>query len=349
MSKILFDENPLVIDTTLAKVIGLNEAIIVQQIHYWLEINKKKALNFIDGKYWTYNSIKKWHEEHFSFWVEKTVKRTFSSLVEKGLLITANYNKSKFDKSLWYSIDYEKLSEIVKNFNENKEDSRLGQNVPIGEDKKSQSKGTKSPNGEGQIDQMEEDNLTQPIPETYTETSTEISTETSSSSSSEGGNDDDGIPRESDFNNSDFQEIINCFNNNIHPVTPMEAQKLSSWHEDVEKEVIIYSIESAVMYNARNMGYISKVFNNLINAGVKTKEGLEAYIRDFEDKKNRKNIGQGKEVQKPNDEYAPDIKKLIESQREKSKELVEKYKDWTPPNYDEVNNNEQGIFDRSID
>lgn len=116
MSKMLFSESPLVIDTVLAKAIGLNEAIVLQQVHYWLEINKKKALNFIDGRYWTYNSIKNWHEEHFSFWTDKTVKRAFTSLVEKGLLITGNYNKQKMDRTLWYSINRDFYRDFNRDF-----------------------------------------------------------------------------------------------------------------------------------------------------------------------------------------------------------------------------------------
>ena len=41
MSKILFDEQPIVVSRELAKLIGLNEAIVLQQVHYWLEINRK--------------------------------------------------------------------------------------------------------------------------------------------------------------------------------------------------------------------------------------------------------------------------------------------------------------------
>lgn len=40
MSK-LFDIHPLVVDKDIATALGLNEAIILQQVHYWLEINKK--------------------------------------------------------------------------------------------------------------------------------------------------------------------------------------------------------------------------------------------------------------------------------------------------------------------
>lgn len=101
----LFDEHPLVIDVKLAKVIGLNEAIVLQQVNYWLHGRHAKK---IDGRLWTYNSMKKWHEQ-FSFWSLNTMKRAFSSLEEDGLLVVGNYNKYKFDKTKWYSIDEDKL------------------------------------------------------------------------------------------------------------------------------------------------------------------------------------------------------------------------------------------------
>lgn len=40
----------LIVNTDLALVLGdLNEAIILNQLNYWLEINKKADKNFIDG------------------------------------------------------------------------------------------------------------------------------------------------------------------------------------------------------------------------------------------------------------------------------------------------------------
>ncbi|EIQ6427006.1 conserved phage C-terminal domain-containing protein [Listeria monocytogenes] len=104
-NNLLINDYPLQVLPALAREIGLNEAIVLQQIHYWL--NKKQ--NLIDGKYWTYGSAKKWQEENFSFWSMNTVKRTFTSLKQQGLLITANYNKRKFDKTVWYSINYKRL------------------------------------------------------------------------------------------------------------------------------------------------------------------------------------------------------------------------------------------------
>lgn len=111
-SKLLFDEQPLIISRELANLIGLNESIILQQIHYWIEINRKANVNFKDGKYWTYNSIKNWHEKDFTFWSYNTVKRTFSNLEKKGFLISSNYNVKKYDQTKWYTIDYEALEAL---------------------------------------------------------------------------------------------------------------------------------------------------------------------------------------------------------------------------------------------
>ena len=48
--RLLFNEEPIIINRLAAKVLGLNEAIVVQQIHYWLNINEKAKKNFINGK-----------------------------------------------------------------------------------------------------------------------------------------------------------------------------------------------------------------------------------------------------------------------------------------------------------
>ena len=60
---ILFDKHPVVLDKHMATIIGLNEAIILQQVHYWLELNKKEGKNFHKGRYWTYNTYEEWHEQ----------------------------------------------------------------------------------------------------------------------------------------------------------------------------------------------------------------------------------------------------------------------------------------------
>ncbi|WP_157456237.1 hypothetical protein [Carnobacterium maltaromaticum] len=134
MSKLLIDDYPIQVLPKLANAIGLNEAIVLQQIHYW--INKKT--NFKDERYWVYNTLKELNDQ-FPFWSQKTIQRTISSLKNKELLITGNYNKAGFDKTVWYSIDYFKLSQY-----ENLMSTPCGQN--------DHTRGTECPNGRGQND-----------------------------------------------------------------------------------------------------------------------------------------------------------------------------------------------------
>jgi len=107
MRQLLLDEYPLIVLPQLAVEIGLNEAIVLQQIHYWLQ----RTENVRDGEKWIYNTQDAWQAQ-FPFWSLATVKRTLSSLKDKGLVITANYNDNAFNRTTWYRIDYSVLSEL---------------------------------------------------------------------------------------------------------------------------------------------------------------------------------------------------------------------------------------------
>lgn len=111
-SRYLLDEHPITFHSSLAVAIGLNEAIILQKINLWLNCKPKNA----DGRSWIYNSYKSWQEQ-LPFFSESTIKRAIKNLIEKGIIIIGNYNKLKMDRTLWYSIDYAKLDEIVDNLN----------------------------------------------------------------------------------------------------------------------------------------------------------------------------------------------------------------------------------------
>ena len=127
MSNLLLDDRPLVIQPKLAELLGdLDEAVILQQIHYWLE----KRLNIKDEYSWVYNSMVEWNKQ-FPWLAIATLKRKFKSLEDKGLLITANYNKAKFDKTKWYRIDYNALNEMKQRLYQN--DTTIVSNCTNGE------------------------------------------------------------------------------------------------------------------------------------------------------------------------------------------------------------------------
>ena len=111
LDNLLLDKRPLLVMPKLATLIGLNESIVLQQVHYWLKGKEQRQQDYIDGRYWVYNTYKQWQEQ-FPFWHLNTLQRTFSSLERKGLLLSANYNKTNFDKTKWYSIDYDALNAL---------------------------------------------------------------------------------------------------------------------------------------------------------------------------------------------------------------------------------------------
>lgn len=113
MSMFLFDEQPILANKVLAREIGLNEALVLQQINYWIEVNRKSGNNYYDGRYWTYNSIRAWQEKDFDYMSIDIVKRTFLKLEKLGYLVVGNYNRDSRDKTKWYSINDEKLLDIL--------------------------------------------------------------------------------------------------------------------------------------------------------------------------------------------------------------------------------------------
>lgn len=105
MSRLLIEEPPLVILPSLAKAVGLNESIALQQLHYWLSSSQHQ----IDGRTWVYNTIDAWRQQ-FPFWSRRTIQRILSGLEQSGLILTGQYNESRWDHTKWYTIDYDRLA-----------------------------------------------------------------------------------------------------------------------------------------------------------------------------------------------------------------------------------------------
>lgn len=126
MSSLLLNDKPLIILPSLAEKIGLNESIVLQQLHYWLN----ESNHFRDGYKWIYNTYSNWKEQ-FPFWSDKTIRRIITKLENEGLIISGNYNKLGIDKTKWYRIDYKKLEILTSPCGQN--DQMEESNCPIEE------------------------------------------------------------------------------------------------------------------------------------------------------------------------------------------------------------------------
>ncbi|RFU61092.1 conserved phage C-terminal domain-containing protein [Peribacillus glennii] len=109
MNQLVVKDTPLLVLPSLALEIGLNEAMMLQQIHYWL----CKSDNWVEGKKWVYNTYQEWNRQ-LPFWSLNTVKRTVRALEDMGYLISNRFNYSKMDQTKWYTINYEKLAGLEK-------------------------------------------------------------------------------------------------------------------------------------------------------------------------------------------------------------------------------------------
>ncbi len=106
-SVLLINEPPLQVLPSLAVAIGLNEAIILQQIHY--RLNPRFNKTYFKDRHWVYNTYEQWQQQ-FPFWGEKTIRRVIANLEDSKVLIS--FITRDFKKTKYYTIDYDRLNEI---------------------------------------------------------------------------------------------------------------------------------------------------------------------------------------------------------------------------------------------
>ena len=87
----------------VAKELGIAPAVILNNMYWWIEKNKANEKHFHDGYYWTYNS-RKAYVLQFPYLTERQIEYALKKLIDEGYIITGNYNKASFDRTLWYAI-----------------------------------------------------------------------------------------------------------------------------------------------------------------------------------------------------------------------------------------------------
>lgn len=159
-------------DSDIAVKYGMLEAILLSNIYYWIEKNRANDLNFYDGTYWTYNSTRAFNEL-FPYVSERQIKNALKHLREEEILLTGNYNKSSYDRTLWYALSEKGLSIVQKCPMESSETNNgMGQNVPPIPDIKPNNKPDKEPD----ISFCSEEQKTEPEPKAATVITLQLNT-----------------------------------------------------------------------------------------------------------------------------------------------------------------------------
>jgi hypothetical protein len=143
MSSLLFDKDDiLLVNRRLAAIVGLNEAIVLQQIDYW--VKKKRGGVEHQGCRWVFNSLDSWHAQ-FPFWSKDTVKRALAALKARGLIRVQKLAEAARDQTNYYTVDYKAVtlleaSNLHPSIGANCTDGE-GQDAPMGKGNLHQSEG----------------------------------------------------------------------------------------------------------------------------------------------------------------------------------------------------------------
>lgn len=90
-------------DKEIAKECGVHSAILLNNIIHWVNENRIANINYHNGKYWTFNTVKKL-SEIYGFLSEKQIRTAMNKLADKQYIEIDNFNKMKYDKTLWYTV-----------------------------------------------------------------------------------------------------------------------------------------------------------------------------------------------------------------------------------------------------
>lgn len=101
---------PLIASPTLAQAYGVPSAMFLQKLHYLLQSSDSKC---IQQKKYFYHSYEQWAET-LGIYSVSTIKRIVSKLKKAEILIVKKLAQNKWLQTNFYTINYQKLSTVVK-------------------------------------------------------------------------------------------------------------------------------------------------------------------------------------------------------------------------------------------
>lgn len=107
-------------ETGFAEIYGIEAAVLLHYIHYWVLHNRANETNYRDGRYWTYNSRAAF-KKLFPYMSEWRIKESLSQLQKGGMILIGCYNEKAFDRTSWYTTTdecdrlYESIDSIGRN------------------------------------------------------------------------------------------------------------------------------------------------------------------------------------------------------------------------------------------
>lgn len=105
-ASLLIEEPPLQVLPTLAIKFGLENALILQQLHWLLRVESNgKEIN---GERWIYNTYEDWQRQYFPFWGVEKIKKHFIALEKCGAIVSCQ-PEGGVSRRKYYRIDRDNI------------------------------------------------------------------------------------------------------------------------------------------------------------------------------------------------------------------------------------------------
>ncbi|MEJ8555129.1 DnaD domain-containing protein [Tepidibacter sp. Z1-5] len=311
------------------------EAILLNQMIYWSEKvqdfdkfiseenervqkyqEKSESIQELNNG-WIYKKASELKEELMDIASEKTISRKLDNLVEKGYLDRRRNPKYKYDRTYQYRVNFINLIKALFEKGYTLQNYKIDINFYYEALKVNKGQNDDS-NSPSDISQSQNDDLK---------------------------SHDDGSHRHSDgaipkittksfcsSSNKEFSEIKKVFDQNIHPITPIEAQKLIAYLDDdgMDYRLIIRAIEIAVCNSKRYLAYIEGVLKRWRENNLLTLEAVEAYMRDYQNRQSKGREKQFDTVKSKNQEVKPNEPNKYTGTGTKSTSTDKEYQGYKP-------------------
>lgn len=110
----------------MVRMIGLNETLLFEQLSFHIETRGVVK----DGRRWVHRTVQEIHETDYPCWSIATINRILKNLRDSDLLITTGeYNRNKWDTTLWYAINKEALRQKIAEYEEQFRLEEQGENT----------------------------------------------------------------------------------------------------------------------------------------------------------------------------------------------------------------------------
>lgn len=87
----------------VAKEVGVNAAILLENIYFWVRKNEASGEHIHDGKAWTHTTRKVW-AELFPYMTENQIQTATRKLKDAGLVEVEHHSENPFDRGNWYTV-----------------------------------------------------------------------------------------------------------------------------------------------------------------------------------------------------------------------------------------------------